>query len=154
MKRGILFTIIVILSVGIIAAIVYCLNTANFALSPEYYGVAEIEPLDLGTLQTLIDEEKSFGLFVSQPACQASADLEQYIEEFQETHPLKFYEISFSSIKDAGIIPGLRFYPSFVLFHDGEVVDFLEANSDEDASAYTSTIGFTNWFIQYAKVDI
>lgn len=154
MKRRILGIVAVIISTLVVIMAVFYAQNAHFTLEPEYYGAAEIQTLELSDLQALIDEQKSFGLFVSQPSCQASADLEKYLNEFLSAHPLKFYEISFSTLKDSEIIPDLRFYPSFVIFHGGKVVDFLEANSDEDADAYTSADGFTNWFANYVELHI
>ena len=154
MKRWLLGIFAVVISVGVIVTASFYIKHARFALDSEYYGAAEIQTITLDELQTLIDEQKTFGLFVSQPSCQASADLEKHLSEFLDAHPLKFYEISFSTLKDSHIIPELRFYPSFVTFRDGKVIDFLEANSDEDADAYISADGFTNWFSDYVKLHI
>lgn len=154
MKRRFLGIVAVVISTLVVVIAVFYAKNARFTLEPEYYGTAEIQTIEIGELQTLADEQKSFGLFVSQPSCQASADLEKYLNEFLNTHPLKFYEISFSTLKGSDIVPDLRFYPSFVIFRDGKVVDFLEANSDEDADAYTSPDGFTNWFSNYVELHI
>lgn len=155
MKRWLLGVVVMIISTGVVflSVLLYAKN-ARFALSSEYYGVGEIQTITTDELQTLIDEQKSFGLFVSQPACQASADLEKHLREFLDVHLLKFYEISFSALKDSDIISGLHFYPSFAIFRDGKVIDFLEADSDADASAYTSVDGFTDWFSSYVKLSI
>jgi len=154
MKRTLLIIVTVFVSALIVIATFFHLRSAPFALDAEYYNTAEIQSISLDELQTLIAERKSFGLFISQPACQASADLAKYLQEFVDARSLKIYEISFSTIKDSDIIPDLKFYPSFAIFRDGEVVDFLEANSDDDATAYTSTDGFINWFSEYVKLDI
>ncbi len=135
-------------------AIIMLTRSYKFALSSEYYGSAEVQDININELQSLIDGQKSFGLFISQPTCQASADLEKNLDVFLEAYPLKFYEISFSTIKDDNIIPDLKFYPSFAIFHNGRVVDFLEADSDEDAAAYTSVDGFKDWFSGYVELSI
>lgn len=154
MKPKALTIFAIIISLGAIGLVFFHIQNSQFALSPEYYGTSEIETISLDDLQTLIGDRKSFGLFVSQPACQASADFERHLDEFLTAQPLKFYEISFSTLKDSQVIPDLHFYPSFVIFHDGKVVDFLEANSDEDAAAYTSADGFSDWFTHYVKTSI
>lgn len=154
MKRHILAIVAIIITALVIVAAIFHVKNARFALSSEYYGVSEIQAIDSTTLNQLISDHKSFGLFVSQPSCQASADLEKYLNDFINVHQMKFYEISFSALKDDNIIPDLRFYPSFVIFHDGKVVDFLEADSDEDAAAYTSVAGFEEWFSGYAQLAI
>jgi len=153
MKRALPIVAIAISALVVVATFFHIKN-APFALDSGSYGVSEIQTINLDDLQTLIDEQKSFGLFISQPACQASADLAKHLAEFTDAHSLKFYEISFSVIKDSDIIPELKFYPSFAIFHDGKVVDFLEANSDADAPAYTSANGFEQWFTKYVKLEV
>lgn len=154
-NRRSLIIITISLVVILVAFVVIMLTrTHKFTLSPEYYGAAEVQNINIDELQSLIDGQKSFGLFISQPACQASADLGKYLQEFADTHSLKFYEISFSTIKDSNIIPDLKFYPSFAIFHNGRVVNFLEADSDEDAAAYTSVDGFEDWFSGYVELSI
>lgn len=156
MKNRRSLIIIAVSFVIILAAFVIIMLTRShkFALSSEYYGAAGVQDINIDKLQSLIDEQKSFGLFISQPACQASADLKKNLDVFLEAYPLKFYEISFSTIKDSNIIPDLKFYPSFAIFHNGRVVDFLEADSDEDAAAYTSVDGFEDWFSGYVEFSI
>ena len=154
MKRHILAITAIIITILVVVVAIFHIQTSRFALDSEYYGVSDIQTIDVETLNQLINGRKTFGLFVSQPSCQASVDLEKYLQDFTKTYQVKFYEISFSALKDNNMIPGLRFYPSFVIFHDGEVVDFLEADSDEDATAYTSTDGFKDWFTEHAQLDI
>lgn len=148
----IIFVPLALIALAVVAAVAFL--RAPFALSPENYTTAALEPIDLDQLNQLISEEKSFGLFISQAGCQASNDLRQHLETFTTSHTLKFYEISFSALKDQGIIPDLKFYPSFALFRRGQVVDFLEADSNEGSPAYSSVAGFSDWFTHYAKLDI
>lgn len=155
MKRRLIIITVIIVAV-ICVGVATFLGTKNspFALDAESYDAAQLQTIDLAELQSLIANQKSFGLFVSQPSCQASVDLQQHLDEFTTSHSLRFYEISFSNLKDSDIITELRFYPSFAIFHNGKVVDFLEANSDVDAPAYTSVDGFTDWFTKYVKLRI
>lgn len=154
MKRYVIAIIIIVFSVAVSLFTFLYLQKAPFTLSPEYYGTAEIQTIDINDLHRLIKDQESFGLFISQPSCQASADLEKHLNDFTNTYSIKIYEINFSALKDSNIIPDLRFYPSFAIFRTGNLVDFLEANSNEDASAYTSSDGFTSWFTQYIKLHV
>lgn len=152
MRRRILIVLAILLTLFVVLVVLFRVKHAQFTLDPEYYGISDIQTIDAATLNQLISDQKSFGLFVSQPSCQASTDLAKYLNAFTDTYQIKFYEISFSTLRDHNIVPDLRFYPSFVLFRDGEVVDFLEADSDEDTPAYTSADGFVAWFSEYIKL--
>ena len=58
---------------------------------------------------------------------------------------MKFYEIAFSDLENLPFVADVRFYPSFLIFKKGKLVDFLEADNDDHAAAYTSLDGFQNW---------
>lgn len=119
---------------------------APFRLNEQFYGTAELTSISVDELQRLVDDKASFVVFISQPSCRASADFEKILQSFIAKHPMKFYEIAFSDLKNLPFAKGVRFYPSFLVFKNGQLVDFLEADSDEDASAYTSLDGFETWF--------
>lgn len=154
MKRHILAATAIVVTIFVVTIAVFRAKTVRLSLDAEYYGISDIQSIDSDVLNQLIQDKKSFGLFISQPSCQASEDFEQYLADFTETYNLKFYKINFSNLKDSNIIPELRFYPSFAIFYEGEVVDFLAADSDEDAAAYTSVDGFKDWFTKYVKLEV
>lgn len=124
----------------------------TFSLSPEFYGQSELRDISADELQELISEQKTFVLLAHQPNCQASAELSNIVRQFSEQNSVTIYRIAFSDLKNSALVDGLRFYPTFVIYHNGEVVDFLEADSAEDVSAYTSLGGFTEWFKGYVRL--
>lgn len=142
----------IILSVALVAVVVAVCVFLSFAkpvpfrLDESYYNDAAIETIPADNLQRLVNDRASFAVFVSQPSCRTSADFEKILQSFIAEHPVHFYEIAFSDLKNLPFAEDVRFYPSFLIFKDGKLVDFLEADSDDDASAYTSLDGFTTWF--------
>lgn len=152
MKRlAIIIASISVLVVCLAGFLIFHQHSA-FRLDPEYYGAAEIAEITIDQLRALIDGEKSFAVFAHQPGCQTSAELAQIVQDFSDQNSLKVYQTNFSDLKSSGLVPGLRFYPTFVIFHAGEVADFLMADSDEDVAAFTSLEGFTEWFSGYAQL--
>lgn len=123
----------------------------SYKLSPEYYGNSTISPINIADLQGLIDERKSFALLIYQPGCRASEDFEKIVNEFSEKERIKFEKIAFSEVKGSGLIEGLQYYPSVVLYHDGKVETFLKTNEGDDLPAYESLEDFTEWWKKYIK---
>ncbi len=152
MKRRVAFIVLLATLVICLAAFLIFHRTSTFRLSPEYYSEAQIEEVDLGEIRDQINEGKSFAVFAHQPGCQTSAELAQIVQDFSSQHSLKFYQIGFSDLKNSGLVSELRFYPTFVIFRDGKVVDFLKADSGDDMSAFTSLEGFIEWFNKYVRV--
>ncbi len=152
MKRLTAGIILLVTLVICVAAFLIFRQPATFRLDPEYYDTAQIEDIDIAELRELVDERKTFAVFAHQPGCQTSVELSQIVQDFSAEHQLKIYQTNFSDLKASGLVPNLRFYPTFVIFRDGEVVAFLAADSDEDAAAFSSLDGFTKWFSKYVEV--
>lgn len=143
----ILPTIFIVIA-AVACAIIFSLQRAPFRLDEQYYNHAALDAISAGDLQQLVDEKKSFAVFVSQPSCRASADFEKVLREFVAATNIQIYEIAFSDLKDLSFASEVRFYPSFLISKQGKLVDFLEADNDDDAAAYTSLDGFKTWFTE------
>jgi len=144
-KLLVIIPTVLIAVVAVACAVFFLLHSAPFRLDEQYYGSAALDSISATELQQFVDEKKSFAVFVSQPSCRASADFEKVLQSFIAETPMRFYEIAFSDLKELPFASEVRFYPSFLIFKQGKLVDFLEADSDDDASAYTSLDGFKAW---------
>lgn len=142
------------IAVGLIAiAVGLCvwLWPRGYELSSEYYGNGEIASIDIAELRELTGDKKSFALLIYQPNCRASEDFEKIVKEFTEREQVGFEKIAFSEVKSSGLLDELQYYPSVVLYRDGEVVTFLKTDEDKDLAAYQSLDGFTEWWKGYVK---
>lgn len=142
--------IVGVVAIAIVVAVVL-LWSKRFTLSDEYVGRSGIENVNIDELKTIIDEGKSFAVLVYQPDCRTSEDLEHILDSFGKRKEVMFLKVAYSDLKQSELIPELKYYPSVVLYRDGKVVDFLEANKDEDANAYTTGGGFQEWWEKYIK---
>lgn len=131
-------------------------NNKVFKLEHKYYEnynqenpFLEIENEDLNKL---IEDKESFAIFVYQPMCVTSSDFEQVLKDFTNKYQINFYKISFSNIKDTILKNKIKYYPSFVIFEKGKVVDYLESDKDEDIEYYKSFNGFKIWFTKYVQI--
>ena len=142
MKRKLLIILpaALIVIIAVVCGLIFVLHPAPFRLDDQYYGEASLETISADHLQRLVDEKSSFAVFVSQPACRASDNFEKVLQSFVAEHPMKFYEIAFSDLENLPFVAGVRFYPSFLIFKKGKLVDFLEADNDDHAAAYMKKI--------------
>ncbi len=136
---------------GIAAAVVLALAAvmifwdSRVVLSEEYRGAGGIGMVTTDDLRTMIDDKKSFLLFVSQPGCQAAEKLRGILQELIAEYPIQFFEISFSDLKESGLASEVRFYPSLMVYRQGQLADFLNANDNADTEAYNSLDGLKKW---------
>lgn len=124
-------------------------NEEAFYLEDKYYGTSEFIDLDQDTLEDLINDKESFAIFIYQPACANSENFEKVLTEYTGENQISFYKMPFSLMKETTLGDEIKYYPSFVVFHDGKMVDFLDANSDKDIDYYQNTEGFDKWFSSY-----
>lgn len=125
----------------------------KFSLDDKYYGSGQINEISDSEFQNLIDNEETFAMFIYQPLCAASDALEKVLNEFVYKNQLTFYKMSFTNMKKTALGEEIKYYPSVVIYHEGQIVDYLDANSEEDEEIYQNIDEFTNWFAGYVKFD-
>lgn len=125
----------------------------KFLLNEKYYTSSASSDLDVATYNKLIENKESFGIFLYQPLCSVSYKFNKVLTEFSRTYQVSFYKMPFSSIKNTNLKDKIKYYPSFVIFHEGKLVDFLDAESNNDISHYESVKGFKKWFSNYVEFD-
>ena len=154
-KKWLIISVVVLILV--VAAIVVFLIFQNqnkiFSLESKYYNTGEKIEINISELEELISDKESFVVFVSQTMCLASSNFEVVINDFLEEYPITIYEINYSELKESDLGDFLEYYPSFVIYKNGKMVDFLDANADEDTDYYKTKEGFKNWFTQYVNLD-
>ncbi|MDI9518112.1 MAG: thioredoxin family protein [Bacillota bacterium] len=121
-------------------------------LEDKYYGHSEIIELNVETFNTLLDKKESFGIFIYQPMCAASIDFENILSDFSYKQQITFYKLQFKDMKETQLSKHIEFCPSFVIYQDGKMVDYLDASSDDDVDYYLSVDGFEKWFSTYIEL--
>ena len=154
-KKWLIISVVVLILV--VAAIVVFLIFQNqnkiFSLESKYYNTGEKIEINISELEELISDKESFVVFVSQTMCLASSNFEVVINDFLEEYPITIYEINYSELKESDLGDFLEHYPSFVIYKNGKVVDFLDANADEDTDYYKTADGLRSWLTTYISLD-
>lgn len=126
------------------------ININKIYLEKEYYQKKEIIELnDVEELNTLIKSGTSFAILYYQPSCIVSSNFEEVINSFLDENELTIYKISFQKIIDTNINKYIKYYPSFAIYSNKKVIDYLESNKDEDIDYYLTSDGFKTWFTKY-----
>jgi len=67
---------------------------------------------------------------------------------------MSFYKIKFTDIKEINLGKKVKYYPSFVIYKDGKVVDYLESDKDEDINKFKNYEDFKNIIrYKYTKMN-
>lgn len=152
MKKVVLTISILAIFLSLTTILIRHLPVKAFYLEDKYYTEANIKEITYDELNELIEKEENFGLFIYQPLCLTSAELNKIITEYINTNQLTFYKIPFSDIKDKSLGKKIKYYPSFAIYKNGKLKTFLEANNDEHIEYYSTIKGFNSWFTTYVKL--
>ena len=123
----------------------------TFILDEEYYNNNEIIEIDKSEFDKLIENKKSFAVFIYESTCVTSDEFSKVLDEFSNKNQISLYKMSFENMKDTELNNKIKFYPSLVIFNKGKLIDYLDAESDEDKEYYKNVDGLENWFFSYVN---
>ena len=149
---GVAIGALVAVLVGLGVGLWLRLAGGKFEFDDNLYGRAELIEIDAAGYDELVAEKASFGLLVYQPLCTTSYEFTQIVTAVTEAEQVSFYQIPFSQLKETALAEVVRYYPSFVLVREGEVVDALDAESDEDTAIYKEQTAFYDWLTGYVTL--
>ncbi|MBO4813062.1 hypothetical protein J5491_02850 [Candidatus Saccharibacteria bacterium] len=107
--------------------------------------------IDIGVSEynKLIDEKKSFIVFVDQNGCHTAERLKGFLDKYTEGTDVKIYRLMFSDLKESSLYNYVKYYPSVALVSKGKPVVWLRADEDEDADKYNDYDSFVRWLKDY-----
>lgn len=120
-----------------------------FRLEEELYGTSEAIDINKDEYEKLINEKKSFVVMVDKPDCYTTADMRKRMAEFPDDMQFKYYRIMWSQAKESSLHEHVKFVPSVAIVRAGKVVDFLDADSDEDTAKYNDAQALQDWIREY-----
>lgn len=127
----------------------YLKQNQKFYLEDTYYNDNSMEEINHEKLNALMDSKESFVVFIYQTMCTNSEEFEKVLKEFQKENRIKIYKMSFSDILETNLKKTIKYYPSFLIYKKGKLMDYLEADKDKHTKYYKSQDEFTKWFTKY-----
>ena len=126
----------------------------KFSLNEKYYKKGNFTEIKQNEYDELIKNKESFAIFIYQPLCTTSYNFNKVITKFMNMYEMNFYKMSFANMKETTLKDSIKYYPSFAIIKEGKLVDYLDANSEEDTNKYKSVDYFANWFTSYVKANL
>ena len=124
------------------------------AYEPEEEVIQEskLTEVELDGLNKLIEEKESFGIFVYLPGCTSCAAFSIVLDDFLKDNQVVFYKTQIKYAKETEIGSKIKYAPSFVVFKEGKVVSYLDAESDKDKPVYETKENFKEWLTKYINL--
>src|SRR5690554_8193903 len=111
--------------------LVGCNNKQDtFSLDKEYYQNNSFNELDKNTFDDLINNKKSFAIFIYQPLCKTSYEFNKILTEFANQYQISFYKMLFSDMKKTDLKKYIKYYQSLVIYYEVKLLYYLDVNND------------------------
>lgn len=152
-QLGVLWLIVVLVvvligSVVFVGAVSGWFDDTRVTVNDEYICVddcGELMELTAEEYGRLIEEKKSFVVFVDQGGCTTADRLREYVRDWSKESGVRVYGMMFKDMKESLLAGFVEYYPSVALVSRGKVVTWLRADSDEDADVYNDYDVFRGW---------
>ena len=122
-------------------------NHGKFYLDSKYYSGDSFIKVDNSDVSIFSSE--SYVLFTYNHYCSLPIPCETIFEEFMKKYNISFLSIPIEDFKKTWIYQKVKYAPSIIIVRDGHIVDYLDANSDDDLDKYQDVNEFEKWISKY-----
>ncbi len=125
-------------------------NNGKMKLSSKYYNKGEFIKVSSDDINDLKNDK--YVVYIYNNFCSFTIPCEDIFYEFMQKNKIDFLSIPFDDYKDTYLYEKVKYAPSIIIVDNGEIVAFLDAESDEDLIRYQDVSEFKNWITQYVNI--
>ncbi len=125
----------------------------KFHLEPELYEGSQLKEITADEFASLIQNKKSFIVIAHMDFCPAETPLTTTTEQFVAENGLTIYALKSDIFKQTELADSVKYLPSAAIYRQGELIKYLNAESDEDIPFYQSAENFRNWLSKYINLS-
>ncbi len=140
--KKIILLIVIFLLVG-------CSNNKEFYLTDKYYNNGDY----ISVLASDIKDNDSYILYTYNNFCILPVHCENIFKEVMEKNKIDVLSIPFEEFKNTSFYKKVKYAPSVLIIKNGEIVAYLDANSDNDLEKYQDTTKFEEWLKNYIFLE-
>ncbi len=122
-------------------------NTGKIYLNDKYYNNGNFIKVKGNDLSNINNE--NYILFTYNNYCNMAIPCENIFQEFMTKYKIDFLSISFEEFKKTKFYQTVKYAPSVLVVEHGNIVAYLNANSDDDLEKYQDTNKFEEWLNNY-----
>ena len=138
MKKVVLLLLTIFLFIG-------CTNNEVFSLSEKYYNNGDY----ISISSEEISDNESYLLYIYNNFCALPVHCENIFKEVMEKYKIDVLSMPFDNFKNTKFYKDVKYAPSIIIVKNGDIVYYLDANSDRDLEKYQNTDKFEEWLKKY-----
>lgn len=152
--RKLVVALVLVLGIGAVAVMLLGLALDNsskdsdskeFGLSQEYYERGELKEVTAEEFGRLIEGRQSFIVIARMAVCPAEFPLKDVAKQVAKDEGVVIFELNEVEFKETPLAQVVKYLPSAAIYHNGELVTYLDAEKDEDLQYYQTAEGFKDW---------
>ncbi len=140
--KKILLLIAIFLLVG-------CSNNKAFYLTDKYYNKGDFIEVN----EEDINYDESFVLYTHNSYCALPIHCETIFKGVMEKYKIDFLSMTFEDFKETDFYKKVKYAPSIIIVKNGEIITYLDANSNDDLEKYQDVIKFEEWIQKYIFLE-
>ena len=152
MNKKVIFVIIPLLLIGIITFVLMNNKSDKFSLEDKYYGTGEFIDVSNSELENIIKNKENFLLYTYNNYCSLPIPCDSIFGSVMKEYGFNILQIKFSDFKETNLYKKVKLAPSVLIFKDGKLIEFLDAESDNDLKKYQDKEEFKNWLNNYIEL--
>ena len=125
-------------------------NTSTFYLDDKYYNKTDYIKVNSSELDEL--SHSSFLLFTYNNYCTLKIPCENIFSDFMKKYKIGIVSIKFEDFKNTKYYDKVKYAPSILVIKEGKIIDYLDAESDDDLDKYQDVDEFTKWVKKYINL--
>lgn len=126
-----------------------CTNSSKFSIEKEYYKDSKYIDVNSEDIKKLKENKKSFIVFTYNNYCMLEIPCDEIFKKVMNKYNISFLYLPYEEMKNTFIYDKVKLAPSVILIKEGEIVAYLDAESDEDLLKYQDTEEFEKWLTSY-----
>ncbi len=129
--------------------LVGCTNNKEFYLEDKYYQNGDY----INVSSSDIKDNESYILYTYNNFCVLPVHCENIFKEVMEKYKIDVLSIPFDDFKNTSFYQEVKYAPSILIVKKGELISYLDANSDNDLEKYQDTTKFEEWLRKYIVLE-
>ena len=142
-----------ILYIIILLLMITVCTKEKFSIEDKYYNNPSFAEIDGKQLNELEDNSESFLVMVYTTGCFSCMDFEKVLTEFTKEYNLSIFRINIKDIEKTALKDKIKYTPSLVIYKEGKVYKYLNADSDKDSKYYKNTDNLKEWLDKYIEFN-
>lgn len=124
----------------------------RFRLSDMVDGQGELKEITAQEYNTMVAERKNFVVVLHMVVCPAEFPITNSAKQLAHDESLRLYSMVEDEFAQTDLARRIKYLPSVAIIREGDVVDFLDAEADEDLPYYKTAAGLKEWLEQWVEI--